>query len=117
MRYLTNQIKWAWQRVFRGYDDRWHWDLHYELSRVIAENLRWLQKNNHGCPNEFFDMTAKDNECHKWSEILGKMAQGFEAIRKINEDMLFEGDEYEKLMEQYNKGMELFVKYYRCLWD
>ena len=117
MRYLTNRIKWAWQRVFRGYDDRWHWDLFYASSRPIIENLMWLQKNHSGCPNEFYDETKKGDECHKWEDILGKMAQGFEAGLEIDDKMLYKGDEYDKLMEQYNKGMELFVKYYRGLWD
>ena len=135
------EIKWAWQRVFRGYDDTSVWNLYHHISEQLPKILRQLKNNHLGCPGELFDNKAKKNkECHKWEDILEKMARGFDAAVKIgnNEYMkeiklkkpekdIFGKDSYtgykydkkcyNKLYKEFEEGMELFKKYFFNLWD
>lgn len=111
------EIKWAWQRVIRGYDDRWYWNLDNQLQWIIPQCVRWLKKNHSGCPEKLYDKNRKGNECWEWEKILGKIAQGFEALKKIDNEYLWRGEKYKKLNKEYQEGMKLFMKYFRNLWD
>jgi len=112
---IFNEIKWAWQRVFRGYDDRWHWSLCDSLAKVVSENLEWLIENQSGCPDNLCDKSKVGEECHKWKQILKEIKQGFDAFIEMGE--YYNADEYEVLRKQYNKGMKLFAKYFGGLWN
>lgn len=122
-RFFSNvrcQIKWAWQRVFRGYDDNWHWDLYGRLDWIIPICARKIKEYGIGCPSVLYDKKNKKNECHKWGEILEKIALGFEAHKAINQECLWSGHKpkkFEKLSKQEKEGMKLFVKWYSNLWD
>jgi len=112
------EIRMGWQRLTRGYDDRWNWGLRDMLTEVIPEVTRHMAKNVHGCPGNLFDNKAKHNkECWKWKEILIKIAEGFEAKAKIHDGWLYKGKRYEKLIVKEKEGMKLFMKYYDNLWD
>jgi len=117
------KIKHAWQRAFRGHDDSWYWDLYGKLDNIIPICCRKL-KEGHGCPHEFFDKDYKKkkrkNECYQWSDILEKIALGFEANKIIGEETLWKGHKpkkFEKLEKRRKEGSELFVKHYNSLWD
>jgi len=115
-RWISNvkyETKWAWQRVFRGFDDRWYWSLNSQLALIIPKCVRKM-KDGYSYP---FGINYK-----QWKEILEKIALGFEAIEKIDEDFLLKDipskrKKYEKLEKQYDEGMELFVKWFNDLWD
>ena len=111
------ETKWAWQRVFRGFDDRWYWGLCGELNNVIPKVVRHMKKNYSGCPPELWDKKAKDNECHKWGEILEKIARGFEASEEIEDELLYKGKKFMKLYKERKEGLQLFVDNFTSLWD
>ena len=110
-------IKCAWNRVFRGFDNRWYWNLNSMLCWIIPKCVRWMKKNGAGCPPKLYDKKRKGNGCYKWKEILEKIAKGFEAAEKIQNNHLWKGKRYEKLNKQYKEGMRLFVRYFDSLWD
>ena len=110
------EIKWAWQRVFRGYDDRWYWGLDSHLNWIIPLVTRRM-KDGLGCPSSLWSKNPKDDECRKWHDILEKIAQGFEATEEISVNYLWKGKKFEKLDKQRKEGMKLFVKYSDNLWD
>ncbi len=119
-RFFSNakyEIKCAWQRVFRGYDDSWNWGLYQQLQTIIPKCVRWMKKNHLGCPGNLYDEKNKRDNCWKWKEILEKIAKGFEAKQKISDNYLFKGKRFEKLDKQQKEGMKLFVKYFNNLWD
>ena len=135
------EIKWAWQRIFRGYDDTTVWNLHSQISIYLPKILRDLKKIHHGCPSELFDNKAKKNkECHKWENVLEKMANGFDAARKLDEneymkkitlkkprkdmfgedsytDYKYDKKHYNRLYKEFEEGIELFKRWYFNLWD
>ena len=113
---IKYEIKWAWQRVFRGYDDNWHWNLDSRLEWIIPKCVRKMKKGM-GCPQNLYDCKNKRNECKNWHDIFEKIAQGFEAAEKIKTNYLWKGKRYEKLNKKYEEGMKLFTEYFNNLWD
>src|SRR3990167_9910633 len=80
------EIKWAWQRVFKGYDDRVTWDLHAYLSDYVPKILREMQSFVHGYPSTPFKKKKQKGDIKsvkEWKEVLEKIAKGFDAARKI----------------------------------
>lgn len=63
-------IKWAWQRVTKGYADYDTWDLDYWLVRLLPQAIRTLESGLHGHP---YDMTEEE-----WHAYLLEMAAHFE---------------------------------------
>ena len=117
------EIKYAWQRVFRGYDDPWIWDIHSNLSDLMCKILPKLRKNVCGCPGEFFDKEKKNDEYWKWKEVLLKIEKGFKAAKRVDfadnwdlpKEEAIKKDEED--MKIFYEGMDLFKKYYFSLWD
>ena len=129
---MFEEIKYFIQRGRRGYSDRDLWSFTDYLCDIIPPALRDLAKNSMGCPGELWDKKAKNNECHKWDEILEEIAQGFEAAKEMDNSS---GCKYEKrlkdgcityendmkkiklLTKKLDRGLDLFKKYFLNLWD
>ena len=135
------EIEWAWQRVFRGYDDRMIWDLHFYLSEYLPKIIRKLAKNAYGYPASINKKDKKEFKNIKdWKNTLEKIAKGFDAAGKIDRDEFMKkiklkkprkdmfGEDsyidykvdkkyYKQLTKEFNVGIELFKKYFFNLWD
>ncbi len=111
------EIIWAWQRVFKGYDERWDWGTVSQLQTIMPKCLRELKRIHHGCPPDLWDKSKKKKECWKWTMILEKIARGFEASAELHELAKNKGKKFEKLIKERNEGLKLFVKYFENLWD
>jgi len=112
-------IKWAFQRLFRGYDDRWKWGLNFAFSDVAVECLESMISNNHSYP-----ITCKNES--EWIEILTCIKEGFEAFQLIaNRDYIYKEKgkvkvnkmKLRELQEKQKMGLELFAQHYGNLWD
>jgi hypothetical protein len=112
---MFKEIKYFIQRGKRGYSDRDLWDFDNYLSKIIPPAVRHLAKNAMGCP-----------------EILEEIAQGFEAAEQIktlkyhfawNKDgsekytMEYKEEKQKQIAVKFDRGMELFGKYFLNLWD
>jgi hypothetical protein len=125
---LKDQIKWAYQRVFRGWDDRASWSIDYWLDSMLPDILMRLKETSHGIPMRFFDGLPHDDNYDYgesgdkiarklWNEELDKMIAGFVCSKKIN-DYEYKTDEERKILEQvFDKGMKSFIENYHSLWD
>jgi hypothetical protein len=127
---LNSQMFWAWQRVFKGYDDRIVWGIDSYLSEHIPLWIRELKEKKHGIPTQCFLPEDWDNiKCEykngaeeiaqeKFDNILNQIAEGFEAYKRIEQECLWIDDpEYKELTDRYNKGFDLFKEYFGNLWD
>lgn len=105
---VYRKIKYAYQRVVRGWDDRVVWSVDYWLDDKMPAILRKLKEDMHGTPTsmfpegpEYVDETGNPNEAAckiaeaRWDEALDKMAAGFEASWRINDGL------YEKELGEY----------------
>jgi len=126
------EIKWFIQRGRRGWSDCDVWDFDSYLCDIIPQALRKL-KGGSGCPSDFYDKDAINNECHLWNETLEAMAQGFESTKFLK------GHHYMKWVESKDKkgyktldtdyealenarkkmeiGLKLFAENFINLWD
>jgi len=125
MFYFLKQIKYGWQKYKRGWSDEDVWDFDSYLTGIIIPALKRLKENHVGCPGDLWDEKVKNNECHKWQEILEEMIQGFKACEEIDKPSWIKGGfrrevdikRLDVLEKKYKRGMELFCRYYRNLWD
>ena len=101
-------IKWWWQRVTRGFDDREVWDLNKAIVKFIAPRLdyftQWEVEHGMRYPDDL-DPAA-------WTAALKKMAQSFNILEKLGGSMWMESEE-----ETVLEGLELFGKYLLDLTD
>ncbi len=135
------EIKWAWQRVFRGYDDRLIWNLHSYLSDYLPVIVRRLAKIAHGYPSSINKKSkANFKNIGDWKKTLEKIAKGFESAKKLDNDEFmkkiklekprkdifgkdsyidykFDKKCYDRLLKEFHEGIELFKRWYFSLWD
>ena len=108
--YVWYNIKWTWQRIVRGWDDRVVWSIDHYLFKMMPQWLRQLRKVKRGIPMWCFDAVGanwndkdysySDDE-HELAEkyfdtILEMMAVGFESGLRIIESDLDAYDEFEQ---------------------
>jgi len=127
------EVKWAWQRVFRGWDDRVCWSIDGYLADMIPLWMRRLQKVAHGYPSTLYDDVTgigtdilaipahrdEDPNMQKWINILEEIAVGFEAYRETEENKWTSVwyPAQEERLAKFEKGFDLFRKYFPDLWD
>jgi hypothetical protein len=132
------ELKYAWQRVFKGYDETIIWDIGYYLTEKMPLWLLQLKKQKHGIPSCYFPDeyngdydSIPEEESDKllekaemmWDADIDKMIAGFKAHKEI-QDAEFEWITIEDLHREEDKrykifkaGMKLFVEHYGDLWD
>ena len=124
---ISQQTIWAWQRVFRGWDDRVIWSIDYYLEENIPQWMKGLKEKGHGIPSvlaEDYDLNLDTHEGMQdgikvWGMILDDIAEGFIAKRKLDFYEI-DSDDIEAIEEaekSFNKAMSLFVKYFGDFWD
>src|SRR5579863_6336610 len=97
---VYREIKFAYQRLTRGWDDRAVWSVDWWLDRMMPDVLRKLKKDKHGTPMSMFPTdaeyiredgnpteTAHDIASARWDETLDKMIAAFEAHRRMDEGL------------------------------
>ena len=100
------QVKWERQREKRGFDDTEIWSLFTTISDFIYPRLIAFKEYKCDYP---INLTPEN-----WDEILDKMIFAFK----------FYSDEYkreepvsEETIQKVREGMDLFVEYFRDLWN
>jgi hypothetical protein len=115
--YLPKEIKWHWQRAFRGWADCDVWSMDNHLSRLIEEMTAYLAKNHVGHPADMTD--------ERWTNRLLFVSRSFRDYRKWQEESFYrkdhDSDEYKikenLIQENWDKAWEVFHKRYDSLWD
>ena len=122
---IQDEIKWAIQRVQRGFDERVSWSIDYYLNENMPKWLSSLSKQ--GTPTVMFtneELSSSDGiskeadlAAHtRWEKIVQSMIDGFEAAKEIEDHWVQETPD-NPLWQKFNLGMDNFKKYYFCLWD
>lgn len=80
------------------------WNTNNVLAQLIVPRLlAFKELDKHGCPQAFKDMRS-------WNNAIQKMINAFELMKYVHS--LSEGEQ--KTVE---KGLSLFCKYFKDLWD
>ena len=127
------KIKYAWQRVFKGYDERIVWSIDYYLDKMLPIWLEQLIKDKQGVPMMMFKDEDMDTESpnygaikneaielrsKEYDAILQKIADGFRMHRKIGDlEFKYDSPEEKAAQAQFDEAFELFHKFYGTFWD
>jgi len=80
------------------------WNTNNVLAQLIVPRLlAFKELDKHGCPPDFDDM-------RKWNNTIQKMVDAFALMKYVHS--LSEGEQ-----TTVEKGLSLFCKYFRYLWD
>lgn len=124
---ITDQILWAWQRVFRGWDDRVLWGIDYYLAKMIPIWVAELKHDCCGIPSQIFeegDITKNGHISNhtisvrkmEYYAILDRIISGFAGY-----EQMMEYGNSEKLQEKleldFKTGFELFKDWFSTLGD
>ena len=103
-------IKYAYQRIVRGYDDKMFWNLDEQLGKIISEvTLKMADK---------FNSYPSDLTPEKWEGILNDISLGFGSYLEMRSGWYdFEDKEFKRLDKNFKRGLKLFTRYYTHLWD
>jgi hypothetical protein len=127
LKYWRRHVKYALQRVFRGWDDRVIWSINDYLARMIPVWVKELKRKSHGIPCVFFDDEDWDEQKseykngsekraeEKYHFALDQIVRGFEAYSKMQET--YDKEELAMLNITYKLGFSYFQKYFNDLWD
>jgi hypothetical protein len=122
-----DEIKYAWQRVFKGYDERISWELDWYLAKMIP---LWISDIRHakvpGVPTSFFDKYPHDENYNyseddekkafeEWNSILIEIENGFKDYLKLDETD-FHDPERKNMEKRFNRAFDLFRQYFSDLW-
>jgi hypothetical protein len=124
-----NEIKWAYQRLFSGWDDTVIDGIDYYLDYKFPEWIDTLIKSNPSVPSSFFDNTDFDEEGglpdksfikaqKRYFIILNQISDGFKAHKEIIENNYYLGlEEYNDRMKKFENSLDLLKIYYQDLRD
>lgn len=110
LRDFKNEIKWAWQRVYRGWDDRAIWSIQEHIAKQIVDMIEVYKEQINSHPN----MLTED----EWFQILLDIQAGFKAsLDKLDSSLTPNQIEWKKFDNIQKKGLTLFIEHFDSLWD
>ena len=103
--------RWAKQRERWGFDSRETWNLDFTIACFVYPRLKFFRDT----VENWHPIELDTNE--EWIEILDKMLKSFEYI--ITDKLLdtHTNEEYNTIKAEIDEGLELFAKYFQCLWS
>jgi len=116
------EFHWAWQRVFRGWDDRARWQFDMYIAKLISEIIPHY-KTSIGIPDflfapyphdENYNYSIEDQEDAKrrWHQILNDISEGFACYYSQITDL-----DGTKESIKFEKAFDLFRKHFTNFWD
>jgi len=132
---ILREVKWGYQRLVRGWDDRVLWSIDIWLDNIMIQVLSEFKKLDKGVPQSCINprfifesngSVSKEglNKGEKlWNEIIGKMIEGFEMSQVItgnaNMDILEKYKDLSdtELSKMHNEKMSIFIENYHSLWN
>lgn len=116
------KIKWAYQRLTRGYSDKDMWNADVYIARVIAGSLTWFVENGHGVafsyidPSDYDDLDGaiilRDEDYLKYAALFAEYGSNGVAMNKKWKKQL--GGISEK---EYRQMMKWLGQHLQELWD
>lgn len=103
-------IKMKYQSICFGINEDEIYNFDETVAKQISACTMILSESLNGSPKGLSE--------REWSNILKQISFGFRSYLEMRSGMYTLKDkEFKNLLKDYNKGMELFVKYHQDLWD
>ena len=110
-------VRYALQRVHKGYDDRMVFDFHSQFADMAIRALTELKDCKHGYP-------ASMANIDEWHGVLEAIIRGFEGAKGLDEarnwgikNSVLSKKKDELDRRDFEEGMALFVRHFFNLWD
>lgn len=123
LEHWMREIKYAWQRAYRGYDQTELWCHHAVHTERMLEILKHYRHNKVGSPivlleDEDYEIGEKqDFDIHKrWDAVLDRMIAGFESADKFDSHLV-DNENVDFYLEIMHDGLDLYGDNYLGLWD
>lgn len=112
-----NRIKYAFQRLTRGWDDSSTWSLDYYLCKTLGAQLKHLAKTTHGWPQgeDFPEFEDWQKTLNHHGDVLLKYAAKDDILFK--EENSYDKALEEKIIKDAQKSLRWVAKYLPNLWD
>ena len=108
-RKIKRRVLRPWQRLRRGWSLQDTWAIDYYLDTIIPDMVDALRERSFGHPSELIE--------DDWNQILRQISSGFRSHKKLLNVDFETPAEVMSLETDFERGMELFVKWYDALWD
>lgn len=102
------EVKYAWQRVFRGWDDRACWSIDSHLSKHLGELLIAQAADAHGWPGTPWDFDT-------WVAALKENGEALLAY--YNMDLTDGEEEYDRVYPKTQDALRWVADNFATLWD
>ena len=127
LKLCIDEIKYAWQRVFMGYDQRVSWSIDHYLAKMIPN---WVYDLRHakigGIPMSIFQKYPLDKEYEiseenenkaldEWHSILIEIENGFKDYLRLDE-IDFNDPERKNMEKRFERAFDLLRQYFSDLW-
>lgn len=101
-------VRWAYQRVVRGWDDRAVWAVDDHLSKTLGEQLVTMSEIAHGYPGESYPF-------EQWTSDLKRHGEALKAYHNLNYDV--HGDEWIAIYDPAREALRWVADNLASLWD
>lgn len=107
LRHIKYELKYAWQRAWRGYDDSMVFNIDHTFIELYKEIFKTFKENLY-----FYPATMTEKE---WNDTLDKMIKCLDKMYHI----LYESDNDDVVLieDEKNEFFELFNKHFWDLWN
>lgn len=107
LKHIRYELKYAWQRAWRGYDDSMVFDIDYSFIDLYREIFKDFKENLDSFPST---MTEEE-----WDDILDEMISCLDCMYHV----LFESDndDADLVEQEKNRFFKLFKEHFWSLWD
>jgi hypothetical protein len=112
MKKTGREIKWFFQRLFRGYSQCDLWNLPQHLAKILLPRIKAFRRMRRMSYYSGEGMSSAD-----WEEVLRKIEWALTFYYKGEEPELFPTLDYVECHRRAEEGMTLFGKYFAALWD
>ena len=104
--FILYELKYAWQRAYKGYDDPMVWSIDNGFIQLYLEILKDFKNSHNSRPHKLTD--------EEWGNIIDEM---IECLSKMSIDFPPYDKDYEEQIKYKDRFFELFGKYFYHLWD
>lgn len=116
-------VRYAYQRVARGYDDRSLWNLNHYLPKFLGEQLVEMAEIAHGFPGDYGpvhsipDDPADDPRFVQWTTDLRRHGEALLEFHKQDDDLTGNPDEWEAVYAPAQEALRWVAENLATLWD
>jgi hypothetical protein len=118
---MIRKVKYAYQRINRGFSDKDMWNADRYLARMYADILMWYVEKGMGIPSIYADTwdtpieimeARRDAEYHKYIDIFTRYSQ--DGVWATEEDIKECGGVLDSELEE---ALQWFKEHFQQLWD